>query len=259
MKKEVVLEIEDLNVKRSNEIIIKNANFTIDRGDYVGVVGPNGGGKTTLLHAILGFIPISQGKIKLFGKNILSFNNWERVAYVSQEAINFDNNFPLNVRELVGLGRINRNNLGRKLKNIDWVAVDESLELMGVKDLANKRIGNLSGGQKQRIFVAKALVRNPDIIFLDEPVAGIDASTLEKFYQKLSDLNSKKDITIIIVSHDLSAVFCRMSKLICINRDVYISNITDEIDPNVILKKVYGDHFHFVFHEHNCKGVFNNE
>ena len=130
---------------------------------------------------------------------------------------------------------------------------------MGISEIANKRIGNLSGGQKQRTFVAKALVRNPEIIFLDEPVTGFDANTLEKFYKKLSDLNSKKEITIIIVSHDLSAIFCRMSKLICVNKDVYISKISKDTDPNNILKKVYGEHFHFVFHEHTCKGVFERE
>jgi zinc transport system ATP-binding protein len=256
---EPIVEAKSVDIIRSNDLIIQQATFTINKGDYVGIVGPNGGGKTTLLLAIVGFLPIQRGTIRLFGKNISSFSQWEKVAYVSQGAINFDNNFPLTVRELVGLGRINRRNIGRKLTSTDWEAVDESLEIMAVNDLANKRIGNLSGGQKQRVFVAKALVRHPDVLFLDEPVAGIDASTLEKFYKTLSDLNAKKNITIVIVSHDLSTVFCRMSKLICVNRQVYISDITKGMDPNNILKKVYGEHFHFVFHEHTCEGVFNHE
>jgi zinc transport system ATP-binding protein len=256
---EPIVEAKSVDIIRSNDLVIQQATFTINKGDYVGIVGPNGGGKTTLLLAIVGFLPIQRGTIRLFGKNISSFSQWEKVAYVSQGAINFDNNFPLTVRELVGLGRINRRNIGRKLTSTDWEAVDESLEIMAVNDLANKRIGNLSGGQKQRVFVAKALVRHPDVLFLDEPVAGIDASTLEKFYKTLSDLNAKKNITIVIVSHDLSTVFCRMSKLICVNRQVYISDITKGMDPNNILKKVYGEHFHFVFHEHTCEGVFNHE
>ncbi len=259
MSKEAIVEVNNVDVIRSNDIVIKNADFSINRGDYVGIVGPNGGGKTTLLRAILGFLPIKNGSIRLFGKDVTAFSQWDRIAYVSQGAINFDNSFPLTVRELVALGRINRSNLGRKLKSADWLAVDAALELMGVLDLAHKRIGNLSGGQKQRIFVAKGLVRDPEVLFLDEPVAGIDAGSLETFYKKLSDLNSKKGITIIIVSHDLSAVFCRMSKLICVNRDVYISKITKDIDPNKILKKVYGEHFQFVFHEHACKGVFDHD
>jgi zinc transport system ATP-binding protein len=141
----------------------------------------------------------------------------------------------------------------------DRDAVDEALRFMGISEIAHKRIGELSGGQKQRVFVAKALVRDPDILFLDEPVAGIDANMLEGFYKKLSDLNSEKGITILLVSHDLTAVFCRMSKVMCVNREVNIGDITKDIDPDTLLKKAYGEHFHFVFHEHTCKGAFDHE
>ncbi len=259
MPKKPILEVDHVNIFRSKDLVIHDANFTIEQGDYVGVVGPNGGGKTTLILAILGFLPIKKGSIRLFSKNINSFSEWKRIAYVSQGAINFDSYFPLTVNELVGLGRINQENIGRSLKKSDWEAVAESLNLMGISDIAKKRIGSLSGGQKQRMFIAKALVRNPEIIILDEPVAGIDANTLENFYKKLGDLNRRKNITIIIVSHDLSTVFCRMTKLLCVNKEVYLSNIAKNVDPNVVLKKVYGEHFHFVFHEHACKGEFNND
>lgn len=251
-----VLEVDHVDVVRSKDLVIHNANFMIEIGDYVGVVGPNGGGKTTLILAILGFLPIKKGSIRLFSKNISTFSDWKRIAYVSQSAVNFDSNFPLTVKELVGLGRINQENIGQSLKKQDWDAVMESLHLMGISEIEDKRIGSLSGGQKQRMFIAKALVRNPEIIILDEPVAGIDANTLENFYKKLGDLNRKKNITIIIVSHDLSTVFCRMTKLLCVNKDVYMSNITKDTDPNVVLRKVYGEHFHFVFHKHPCKGEF---
>ena len=178
------------------------------------------------------------------------------MAYVSQNAINFDPSFPLTVKELVGLGRVNRRNLGRRLGREDWDEVEKAMQLMGMTDISERRVGELSGGQKQRAFVAKALVRNPEMIFLDEPVAGVDASTQEKFYQKMSDLNSKKGITILIVSHDLAAVFCRMSKVICVNREVNVSEITPGEDPNKILRKAYGEHFHFVYHDHKCEGEF---
>ncbi|MCP8304953.1 MAG: metal ABC transporter ATP-binding protein [archaeon] len=254
-----VLEVRNVNVARSNALVIEDANFTIQWGDYVGIVGPNGGGKTTLLLAILGIIPRQRGDIRLFGEDIDSFSHWERVAYVPQGAIKFDPHFPITARELVALGRVNQGNIGRKLKREDWEAVDEALDFMGISDIANKRIGQLSGGQKQRVFVAKALVRKPEIIFLDEPVTGVDASTQEKFYKKLSNLNTEKDITILIVSHDLTAVFCRMSKVMCVNREVNISEITDDLEPNEVLRKAYGEHFHFVFHKHKCEVVFEND
>jgi zinc transport system ATP-binding protein len=258
-EKTPVLEVSDLHVARANSTVIEDANFTIHRGDYVGIVGPNGGGKTTLLLAILNIIPRTKGTIRLFGQDIETFSHWEKVAYVPQHAVNFDTHFPLNVRELVALGRVNRSNLGRTLKRKDWESVDDVLGFMGISDIANRRIGQLSGGQKQRVFVAKALVRKPEIILLDEPIVGVDAETQEKFYKKLSDLNVKKGITIMLATHDLAVVFCRMSKVMCMNRWVNVAEINEGLKPEEILSKAYGEHFHFVFHKHECKRVFENE
>jgi len=260
MKEETaILEVSNLHVDRSNSLVIEHADFTIRRGDYVGIVGPNGGGKTTLILALLNILPKTKGTIRLFGQNIESFSKWEKVAYVPQHAVNFDSNFPLTVRELVSLGRVNRGNIGRTLKRKDWDAVNEVLEFMGISEIADNRLGQLSGGQKQRVFVAKALVRKPEIIFLDEPVVGVDAETQEKFYKKLSDLNIKKGITILIVTHDLTAVFCRMSKVMCVNKWVNVAEITEALEPGEVLRRAYGEHFHFVFHKHECRRVFEDE
>jgi zinc transport system ATP-binding protein len=256
---EPILELENVDVKRSGDLVIRNANFTIHRGDYVGLVGPNGGGKTTLILALLNFLPHTNGTIKLFGTDIDKFASWEKVAYISQNATSFDNKFPLTVRELVSLGRIKKGNVARRFTQQDWEAVDDSITFMGLSEAADKRIGHLSGGQKQRVFVAKALARNPEIIFLDEPIVGVDATTQEKFYKKLSDLNTKRKTTILLVTHDLTSVFCRMSKILCVNKYVEITQITDSLDPNTLLKRAYGEHFHFVFHKHKCHGVFNND
>jgi zinc transport system ATP-binding protein len=253
-----VIEVKDLTVERANTEVVKDANLKVNKGDYVGIVGPNGGGKTTLLLSMLGALPATKGSIKIFGKDIKNFSEWDRIAYVSQDAIKFDSQFPLSVRELVSLGLANSHNLGRSLKADDWRAVDEVLEFMDMMKIKDKRIGQLSGGQKQRLFVAKALVRKPDVIFLDEPIAGVDPMTQEKFYRKLSDLNTKKGITILIVSHDLSAVFCRMSKVICVNKEVHTDEVSEDFIPDELLRKTYGDHFHFVFHKHECEGVFDN-
>lgn len=258
MDTQPIIEVHNLDIERSNSMAIEHATFTINRGDYVGIVGPNGGGKTTLLLALLRIIPYKNGTIRFFNQDISVFSQWERIAFVSQDATNFDPQFPLSVRELVALGRVNRGNIGRRLHEADRDAVDEALQFMGISELAQKRIGELSGGQKQRVFVAKALVRDPEILFLDEPIAGIDANMLEGFYKKLSDLNAQKGITILLVSHDLTAVFCRMSKVMCVNREVNIEGITKDTDPNTLLKKAYGEHFHFVFHEHTCKGAFDH-
>jgi len=259
MEKQPVIEVEGVSISRSGEQVIEDASFKVLHGDFVGVVGPNGGGKTTLLKTTLGLLPRETGVIKLFGVPIEQFRDWRRVAYVGQDSINFDSSFPLSVHELVSLGRINRENIGRRLNAEDWRSVDGMLNFMGIGDLADKRIGQLSGGQKQRLFVAKAMVREPDVLFLDEPVAGVDAETHERFYMKLSNLNSQRGTTIIDVSHDLSSVFCRMNRVICVNRKVNVADIGDEAGFTSVLKKAYGDHFHFVFHEHMCEGLFEDD
>jgi zinc transport system ATP-binding protein len=256
---EPVIEVQSLNVDRSGKRIIQNADFTIYRGDYVGVVGPNGGGKTTLMKSILGILPKESGKIRILGEPIDSFKQWNRLAFVSQDSINFDSNFPMSVREMISIGRISRKNLARPLKKNDWEKVEETIEFMGLKDFSEKRIGQLSGGQRQRVFVAKAMVRDPEILMLDEPVSGIDAEAQERFYMRLGNLNKSRGTTILIVSHDLASVFCRMSHVISVNRMVYMSEIRPDTDPNEVLHKVYGDHFHFIFHEHVCEGMFDDE
>ncbi|MFH0816070.1 MAG: metal ABC transporter ATP-binding protein [Methanobacteriota archaeon] len=251
-----VLEVEDLNISREKEVVVKNASFKIFRGEYVGIIGPNGGGKTTLLLGILGTLKPDRGIVKIFGTDSRSFDQWEKVAYVSQNAVNFDSSFPMTVREMVSLGRVGRRNLGRKLSEEDWKSVDEHLELLGLGEMAGKRVGELSGGQKQRVFVAKALVRGPELLLLDEPIAGVDPTAQEAFYKKLSDLNTERGLTIIIVSHDLTAVFCRMSKVICVSGEVNVSEIAEGFEPTELLRKAYGEHFHFVYHRHSCEGEF---
>jgi zinc transport system ATP-binding protein len=254
-----ILEVENLTVNRNGETVVENANFSINKGDYVGIVGPNGGGKTTLLNAVLNFLPPVNGRVSLFGVETAKFTSWERIAYISQHATNFESQFPLTVRELVSLGCIRKGNIGRMFKPEDWMAVDESIKFMGLSDVATRRIGQLSGGQKQRVFVAKALARKPELIFLDEPIVGVDSEAQERFYKKLSDLNSERQTTILIVTHDLASVFCRMSKVLCVNKKVEVAQITDELDANSLLKRAYGEHFHFVFHKHECRGTFPNE
>jgi len=254
-----VLEVKDLNVSRGSEQVIERANFSVNQGDYAGIVGPNGGGKTTLLSAILNFLPYTSGSISLFGVDIAKFSAWEKIAYISQHATSFENQFPLTVRELVSLGCIRKGNVGRRFKREDWKAVDDSIDFMGLSDVADRRIGQLSGGQKQRVFVAKALARNPELIFLDEPIVGVDSNAQERFFKKLSDLNLERKTTILIVTHDLASVFCRMSKVLCVNKKVEVAQITEGLDTDTLLKRAYGEHFHFVFHKHECTGVFEHE
>ncbi len=247
------IEIEGVSMVRDGSRVVEDATFTVEEGDYVGVVGPNGGGKTSLVLGILGLLPLERGTIRIFGTPVPEFRDWHRVGYVAQDATAFDVNFPMTVRELVGLGRLSRETLGRPLRAEDWQRVDAALDLMDLGPVAGRRVGNLSGGQKQRVFVAKAMVRDPDLLILDEPVTGVDLRTQEEFYGLLSRVNRERGTTIVMISHDLATVFCQMSKVVCVNRHVHHAPITPELDEGEFLKKAYGDHFTFVFHEHTCE------
>jgi len=254
-EKTAVIRADRLEVVRGGTVVVEEASFSIEKGDFVGIVGPNGGGKTSLVQALLGLLPRSKGEIWIEGVRQHEFRGWDRVGYVSQDATSFDDRFPLTVRELVGIGLVSGKNIGRPLRASDWKRVDKELEFMGIADVAGRRVGELSGGQRQRVVVARALVRNPELLVLDEPERGMDASALEKFYGKLSELHRERNTTIIVVSHDLSTVFCRMSRVLCVNRVVY-SSCVDGSTEEAALKKVYGEHFNIVYHRHECTERF---
>ena len=247
------IEVDNATVARDGEAVIEDATFSVEVGAYAGMVGPNGGGKTSMVKAILGLLPLSRGDIRIFGTSVSEFREWGRVGYIAQDATDFDPHFPMTVRELVALGRVRRETLARRLSSEDWRQVDSALDLMDIKDIARRRVGHLSGGQKQRVFVAKALVREPDLLILDEPVTGVDLATQEEFYGLLSRVNRERGTTILMISHDLATVFCQMSNVVCVNRTVHSSIITPEMDEGALLRKVYGDHFTFVFHRHQCE------
>jgi len=243
-----VVEMKGVNVSYGPLSVLESVDLEVDEGDVLGVVGPNGGGKTTLLNALLGNVPLSSGTIKLFGTPLASFKDFQKIGYVSQTAIQFDQIFPATVKEIVSLGCVRRSNLGRFLKDSDWDDVDDAIKVVGLSKLADRKISELSGGQKQRIFIARALVRKPKLLILDEAAAGLDVCIQDQFVRILRNLRRDQDITIITVSHDLSGVMCQANKLAVVNRKVYTTEITPSIDPTPILREAYGHHFTFIFH-----------
>jgi zinc transport system ATP-binding protein len=249
-----VVELEDVTVKFGNNVILENVSMKVEKGDVVGIVGPNGGGKTTLLNSILGNIPISHGTIRLFGEDVHNFHAFERIGYVAQTAIQFDPIFPATVEEIVSLGCIRRSRLGRRLTKDDKKAVENAIQLVGLEPYKKRKISQLSGGQKQRIFIAKALVKKPDLLVLDEATTGLDVCIQDKFVRMIRDLRKEMDITLLTVSHDLSGVLCQANKLAVVNRKVYFENIVEGEDPTTMLRQAYGPHFTFMFHHdhHEC-------
>ena len=182
------VEITNLTVKYPDVKALDDVSFVVKEGDFLGIIGPNGAGKSTLFDSMLGLNTKYTGTIKFFDQDIKKSKKYhQEIGYVPQKPV-FEKNFPATVSDVVRMGLRNES---------DENKIDEILQQLWIHELRKKRIGELSGGQLQRVFIAKALVNNPKILILDEPVTGIDQQSIELFYSILRELNSKQKITII--------------------------------------------------------------
>lgn len=245
-----ILEVSDVSFSYGDNLVLKNLNLEVHRGDYLGVIGPNGGGKTTLLKLMLGLLKPEKGEVRLFGQSIHQFRDWYKIGYVPQKVVNFDSKFPATVEEVVSMGRFGKKGLFRWLTKADSKKVKEALQDVGMSEYSNRLIGDLSTGQQQRVFIARALASEPEVVFLDEPTVGVDLNTQEQFYKLLKELNEKLDLTLVLVSHDIDVIANEATELACINQElVYHGPPKDFIKSNY-LEKLYGKNMRFVLHGH---------
>jgi len=227
-----LVEIENLSVNYDGILALEKVSFSVEEKDFLGIIGPNGAGKTTLFGCMLGLLNNYQGEIRFFGTNIRKSKQYLRqIGYVPQKPT-FEKNFPATVAEVVRMGL---------RKNQKDNVIDNVLQKVWLHELSHRRIGDLSGGQQQRVFIAKALVSEPQILILDEPVTGIDLQSKELFYQILRDLNQKDNITIIWSSHDLDAVAKLAGMVACLNRTLFFHGISEEFFHNENLLKMYSE------------------
>ncbi len=227
-----IVEIEHLTVKYPDVKALDDVSFTVKEGDFLGIIGPNGAGKSTLFASMLGLNTKYDGSIKFFGQDIRKSKDYlKEIGYVPQKPI-FEKNFPATVNDIVRMSL---------RKEANEKKIDEILQQLWIHELSNRRIGELSGGQQQRVFIAKALVNNPKILILDEPVTGIDQQSIDLFYSILKELNSKQKITIIWSSHDLDAVNQLANHVACLNRTLFFHGESDEFFENDELVKQYSE------------------
>ncbi len=227
-----VVEIDHLTIEYPDVKAIDNVSFTINQGDFLGIIGPNGAGKSTLFASMLSLNTKYKGTIKFFGTDIRKSKNYlKEIGYVPQKPI-FEKNFPATVNDVVKMGL---------QKESDESKIDEILQQLWIHELSKKRIGELSGGQQQRVFIAKALVNNPKVLILDEPVTGIDQQSIDLFYSILKELNSKQNITIIWSSHDLDAVNKLANHVACLNRTLFFHGESNDFFNNDDLVKQYSE------------------
>lgn len=225
----VILSVKNLTVRFGENIAVKQADFDLEKGDILALIGPNGSGKTTLVRAVLGLLPYEGGVV--WGEKV-------RVGYVPQR-FDFDRTFPITVLEAFLLKTrygfwIRRRGAEKEIRDV--------LRAVGADKLINKRIGDLSGGQLQRILIAFSLIGKPDVLFFDEPSTGIDIGGEETVYNLIHRLVHETGLTIVLISHDLNVVYQHASKVVCLNKKMLCYGVPHEVLTDEMLKKIYGDH-----------------
>ena len=228
-----VLNIKNLSVFYKENQALKNINLEVKEKDFLGIIGPNGGGKTTLIKAMLGMLPNHKGEVELFGKKI---KNYKNVGYVPQIS-NLEKDFPITVLEVVMTAFVNYGlKPFKKYTEEEKNVAIKKLKLVGIEHLKEKQISELSGGEFQRLLIARALACDSSILILDEPTANVDPSSRDIIYKLLEKLN--KDITIIMVTHDLLAISEVVKNIACLNVEL-VYHGKPSLTENII-EKLYG-------------------
>lgn len=248
-----VIELENVSYSYGNYPALKNVTMSIKKGDFVGIIGPNGGGKTTLLKLILALIKPEKGNVRLLGDSPQKTRTL--AGYIPQET-NLNKTFPISVKDVVLMGLISKRGLGRHFTKSDNQKVDRIIDKLNIFDVKNRCIEELSGGQRQKVLLARALVSSPEIIFLDEPTASIDSSGTDEIYDILKNLN-KNGTTVIIVTHNIGVLSKYIKSVACVNKELFF-HPDGVLDENTItttfgcpVDLIAHGVPHRVFHEHD--------
>jgi len=237
-----LIEIEGVWFSYDGEVVLEDVNLTIGERDFVSVVGPNGGGKTTLLRLILGLLKPDRGRIRVFGLPPVEARG--RIGYMPQYA-RFDPRFPVTVLDVVLMGRHSAGRIFGRFTRRDREIAREVLDQVGLADLADRPFSALSGGQRQRVLIARALACRPDLLLLDEPTANLDVVVEGQLYDLLSEIS--RHLTVILVSHELGFVSRFVKRVVCVAREVVV-HPTSEITAE-ILNDLFGADMRMVRHD----------
>jgi zinc transport system ATP-binding protein len=217
-----VVEVQNVTFAYDRRLILEDASLRVYPADFLSIVGPNGSGKSTVIKIMLGLLKPEKGTVKLFGREASSFKDWRKLGYLAQKATSFNPTFPATVREVVGAHTGSAKGLSRTMSRRDWEVTDAAIEKVGLAKERNSLVGRLSGGQQQRVFLARILVNKPEVVLLDEPLVGIDRPSQEALRSLLLDLHQNHQLTIIMVTHDITYASATSTRLVCIhNHGIY--------------------------------------
>ena len=223
------IEVDDVWVRLRGQTVLEGVNLAVQPDDFYAIIGPNGGGKTTLLRVILGLLPPCRGEVRIFGSTEAAMRT--DLGYVPQFRT-FDFEYPITVREMVLSGRLGHiTRRPRRYDAGDHAGAEKALETMRITDLADRQIRDLSGGERQRAIIARALVGDPKVLLLDEPTIYVDAPTEAQFYGILDRLRDR--MAVVLVTHDIGVLPGHVTRVACLNRRLYTHD-TSEITPDML-------------------------
>jgi zinc transport system ATP-binding protein len=223
-----VIAVRNLWAGYDGQPVLEDIDLSVKEQDFIGLIGPNGGGKTTLLRVLLGLLPPMRGEVRILGERVEKGRT--HIGYVPQ-SVELDHDFPVKVWDVARMGRLGWGHLLRPFTSEDDARVAEALRSVAMWELREQPIGELSGGQRQRTYVARALATEPEILLLDEPMAGVDPQATANLYELLRDLNER--VTIILVTHDMSAISSYVKTVGCLNRRL-VYHGEKEITPEML-------------------------
>lgn len=252
MMTDTVIKLDHISHSYGDKPVLQDVNLEIKQGTFMGLVGPNGGGKTTLIKIILGLIEPTAGNVYLLDQPISKFHDWNRIGFVSQKANTFNKGFPATVFEVVAMGLTAKIGYLKFMRKKHKQKVLEAIDMVDMREYAYKNIGELSGGQQQRIFIARALVSEPSLLILDEPTVGIDYKNVERFYELLHELNTKQNLTLLLVTHDTGVMTEYATNVVCLNKTLHFHGNTKEYSQlsTEDLSEIYGHPVQVIVHDH---------
>lgn len=227
-----VIKLSNIYVNYGKNNILENINLKVKELDFIGIIGPNGGGKTTLLKTLLGLIIPQSGKISIMNYPVSQGRKY--IGYVPQ-VLEFDRCFPILVEDVVRMGRLSKSRLFRRYNCQDEKIITHCLAQVGMVELRRRPIGELSGGERQRVYIARALASQPRILLLDEPTANVDSKIQNSIYELLKELNEY--MTILLISHDLGVISTYVKTIACLNRTLYYHQ--DKLITPEMIQKTY--------------------